>query len=182
MVKKELNKNELKKRLEVCFKKCADGRNQLRNSVIKAMDTGFKKEEVLAIASEMTKLGLKDEATLCSITAIGQALSYRGETKKIKSDSIISDEKEKVKNRLIQGFKKCGITRRQLRKCVVNALNAGLSKEELLGLTDDIVGGLGKNEVSVCAIVAIDEILKYEEIDKLKKMVKLFAPYMEFNE
>jgi len=182
MVKKEEDKNEIKKRIEVCFKKCADGRNQLRSSVIKAMDAGFTKEEVLAIANEMNKLGLKDEAALCSITAIGQALSYKKGTKKVKTPTLGSNEKEKVKNKLKQGFKNCAIARRHLRKCVVNVLNTGLSKEELLGLTDDVVGGLGKNEVSVCAIVAVDEVLKYEEIDKLKKIVKIYAPYMEFNE
>ena len=61
-------------------------------------------------------------------------------------------------------------------------MKTGLAKEEVLAITDDIVGGFGKNQVSVCAIVAVDEVLKYEEINKLKKMVKMYAPYMEFPE
>ena len=61
-------------------------------------------------------------------------------------------------------------------------MDAGLTKEELLGITDDIVGSFGTDQVSVCAIIAVDEVLKYEEIDKLKKMVKKYAPYMGFSE
>ena len=180
MTKKEINKDELKNKLQICFKKCADGRNQLRNSVIEAMNVGFTREEILSIADEMTASDLKDEVVLCSITAIGQALSYKKSFKKAKSD--FSVVKEKVRNKLNLSFKKCGLARKQLRKCVVNALNAGISKEELLAITDDLVGGLGKNEVSVCAIVAVDQVLRYEEIDKLKKTIKMFAPYMEFKE
>jgi len=180
MIKKEINKDELKNKLQICFKKCADGRNQLRNSVIEAMNVGFTREEILSIADEMTASDLKDEVVLCSITAIGQALSYKKSFKKAKPDFL--EAKEKVRSKLNLSFKKCGLARKQLRKCVVNALNAGISKEELLAITDDLVGGLGKNEVSVCAIVAVDQVLRYEEIDKLKKTIKMFAPYMEFKE
>ncbi len=44
----------------------------------------------------------------------------------------------------------------------------GFAKEELLAITDDIVGGLGKNEVSVCAIVAVDQVLRYETSHRAK--------------
>ena len=137
---------------------------------------------MLAIADEMANSGLKYEASLCAITAIGQALSYEGKHKKVKPASLKPSEKEKINDKLKQSFKKCGLARRQLRKCVINALKTGLTKEELLAITDDLVGGFGKDQVSACAIVAVDEVLKYEEIDKLKKMVKMYAPYMEFTE
>ena len=117
---------------------------------------------------------------MCAITAIGQALQYEEGKKKAKTASLTPQEKDKINSKLIQSFKKCGLARKQLRKCVVNALKAGLTKEELLAITDDLVGGFGKDQVSVCAIVAVDEVLKYEEIDKLKKIVKMYAPYMEF--
>ena len=177
-----MKKEEIKNKLEVCFKKCALSRNQLRKCVNNAMDAGFTKAEVLMIADEMAASGLKDEATLCSITAIGQALQYEEKQKKSSSIKLTENEKEVIKNKLKQCFKKCGLARRQLRKYIVNALNAGLAKEEILAITDDLVGGLGKDQVSVCAIVAVDEVLKHEEIDKLKKMVKMYAPYMEFPE
>jgi len=181
MAEKEIDKKELKNKLEVYFKKCAMGRNQLRKCVNNAMDAGFTKEEVLTIADEMTVDGLQEEASLCAITAIGQALSYEEGHKKVKPLSLTPEEKEKISAKLKQCFKKCGFARKQLRKCVVKALNSGLTKEELLAITDDLVGGFGKDQVSVCAIVAVDEVLKYEEIEKLKKMVKMYAPYMQFN-
>jgi hypothetical protein len=177
-----MKKQEIKKNLIECFEKCALSRNQLRKHVNIAMDAGFTKAEVLMIADEMATSGLKDEATLCSITAIGQALKYEIEHKKVKKVSLTDKEKEEIKNRLKQCFKKCGLARRQLRKCIVNGLKTGLKKEEILAITDDLVGGLGKDQVSVCAIIAVDEVLKYEEIDKLKKLVKMYAPYMEFPE
>ena len=90
--------------------------------------------------------------------------------------------KKEIENKLEKCFKRCAAGRAQLRKCVVNAMDAGLTKEELLGITDDIVGSFGMDQVSVCTIIAVDEVLKYEEIDKLKKMVKKYAPYMEFSE
>ena len=182
MAKKEINKTEIKNKLEVCFKKCAMGRSQLRKCVNNAMNRGVSKEEILSIANELSTGDMKDEASLCSITAIGQALRFEEDHKKVKPVSLSSKGKEDLKNKLKQCFKKCGLARKQLRKCVVNALNAGLTKEDVLAMTDDLVGGLGKNEVSVCAIVAVDQVLRYEEIDKLKKTIKLYAPYMEFNE
>jgi len=182
MVKKEINKKEILDKLKICFKNCARGRNQLRTCVIDAMDAGFTKEEILAIPAEMIKMGLKDEASLCSVIAIGPALRYETEHKKVKPPVLTKEEKNKFNNKLMQSFKKCGLARKQLRKHIFNALNSGLSKEELLAITDDLVGGLEKNEVSVCAIIAVDEVLKYEEMDKLKKTIKMYAPYMEFNE
>ncbi len=175
-----MKKEEIKNKLEVCLKKCALSSNQLRKCVNNAMDIGITKTELLTIADEMAAGDLKEEASLCSITAIGQALKYEGMQKKVKTISIKNQDKEEFKNKLKQCFKKCGLARKQLRKHILSSLKSGLKKEELLAMTDDLVGGFGKDHISVCAIVAIDEVLKYEEINKLKKMVKIFAPYMEF--
>ena len=86
-----------------------------------------------------------------------------------KSAREILKESE-IKNRLKECFEKCGLARRQLRKCIVNALDAGLTKEEVLAISDDIVGGFGKNEVSLCAIVAVNQVLKYEENVRAKPL------------
>ena len=177
-----MNKKEIENKLEKCLKNCAVGRTHLRKCVANAMDAGLTKQDILAVADEMAAGSLKDEVSLCAVTAMGQALRYEKKSKKIKPIKLSDSKKEEIKNKIKECFKKCGLTRRQLRKCVVNALKAGLTKEELLGITDDIVGGFGKDQVSVCAIIAVDEVLKYEEIDKLKKMVKKYAPYMEFSE
>ena len=32
-----------------------------------------------------------------------------------------------------------------------------------MAITDEIVGGLGKNTVSICGLVAIDQVLRHEE-------------------
>ena len=178
-----MNKKEIENKLEKCLKECAIGRTHLRKCVADTMKQGITKKDILAIADEMAANGgLKDEVSLCAVTAIGQALRYEKNHKKIKPIKLSDSTKEELKNKIKRCFKKCGLKRRQLRKCVVNALKVGLTKEEVLATTDDIVGGFGKNQVSVCAIIAVDEVLKYEEINKLKKMVKMYAPYMEFPE
>ena len=175
-----MNKKDIRNRLKECFKKCASGRTQLRNCVIDIMDAGLTKQDVLDIADEMTTGKWKDEAYLCAVTAIGQALRYEEKHKKTRSVSMEGETKERMKNKLKQCFKKCGHARRQLRKYVVNALNAGLTREEILAITDDIVGGFGKDEVSVCAIIAVEQVLLHNETEKLKNIVKMYAPYMEF--
>jgi len=175
-----MNKKEIENKLEKCFKRCAAGRTRLRKCVVNAMDAGLTKQDILAIADEMATGDWKDEVSLCTITAMGQALRYEEKVKKIIPIKLSDDTKEETKNKIKECFKKCGLARRQLRKCVTNALKAGLTKEELLGIADDIVGGFGTDQVSVCAIIAVDEVLKYEEIGKLKKMVKMYAPYIEF--
>ncbi|MCK4332268.1 MAG: hypothetical protein KAV40_01670 [Thermoplasmatales archaeon] len=178
-----MNKKGIENKLEKCLKECAAGRTHLRKCVADAMKRGLTKQDILAIADELAANGgLKDEVSLCAVTAIGQALRYEKKSKKVKPIKLSDSKKEEMKNKIKGCFKKCGLTRRRLRKCVVDALKVGLTKEEVLAITDDIVGGFGKNQVSVCAIIAVDEVLKYEEIDKLKKMVKMYAPYMEFPE
>ena len=163
-----MEKKEIRKKLMECFRKCAVGRRELRKCVVLTMDAGLSKQDVLDISDELADGSLQDEAPLCSITAIGQALRSEEENKKKKKIKLTVEKKEDLKSRLKKCFIKCGIARKQLRKCVVNALNKGLTKEELLAITDDLVGGLGKNEVSVCAIVAVDQVLRYEESYRAK--------------
>jgi len=67
-------------------------------------------------------------------------------------------------------FKKCGLAKKQLRKCVGNAIDVGLTKTEVLAVTDDIVGGLGEKQVSLRAVVAIEQALRYEESGRAKPL------------
>lgn len=163
-----MKREEIRDKLKDCFMKCALGRRELRKCVIDVMKDGLTKQDVLDISDELADGSLQDEAPLCAITAIGQAIRIEDEWKKTKTIKLSKDKKEELKNKLKKGFKKCGLARKQLRKCVVNALDAGLTKEDVLALTDDLIGGLGKNEVSVCAIVAVDQVLRYEQSRRAK--------------
>jgi len=163
-----LKNSEIKNKLKECFKKCALGRIQLRKCVVNAMNVGLTKENVLAIVDNMATGGVYDEASLCSIVAIGQALRYEEKHGKTKSALITDEKRKEIENKLRGCFKKCGLARRQLRKCIVNALDVGLSKEEVLAVSDDIVGGFGKDEVSLCAIIAVNQVLQYEESARAK--------------
>ena len=158
-----LKESEIKDKIKECFKKCAAGRQQLRVCVSNSMDTGLSKEDVLAIINEMGTRVDQEEASLCSIVAIGQAMRY--EEKHANSRAVTSSGKEQksIKTKLQECLLKCSSTRRQLRKCMVDALDAGLSKEEILAFTDEIVGGVGKDDVSLCGIIAADQVLRYEE-------------------
>jgi len=158
-----LKEDKIKNRLHECFKKCAAGRIQLRKCVDNAMDAGLTKQNVLGLVDELSTGALYDEASLCSIVAIGQALKRKEDPEKSKLISLSNEQRKEIEHKLKNCFKKCGFARRQLRKCIVNALDAGLTKEEVLGMSDDIVGGFGKNEVSLCAIIAVNQVLAYEE-------------------
>jgi len=177
-----MDKKEIRNKLKKCFQNCALGRTKLRNCVIDIMDAGLTKQDVLDVANEMAKGNLRNEAYLCAVTAIGQALRYEEKIKKTADFGIDDETKIFIKNKLKQCFKKCGATRIQLRKCVINGLNAGISKQEILAITDDIVGGFGKDEVSVCAIIAVEQVLIHNETEKLKNIIKIYAPYMHFPE
>ena len=158
-----LIESEIKNNLKESFKKCADGRLQLRDCVEEALEAGFTKEEVLRVVYNMSTGSLADEASLCAIVAIGQALRYQENNKKIKLNQIGNKKKKDIEKKIEDSFKKCELARRLLRKCIVELLDRGLTKEEVLAVSDNIVGGLGKNEVSVCAIIALDQVLRYEE-------------------
>ena len=165
-----LKENDMKNKLRECFKKCAIGRSQLRNCVNNSMDMGLTKENVLAIVNKMSTGSLYDEASLCSIVAIGQALKRNENNVKSKLISISNKQREEIEIKLGNCFKKCGFARRQLRKCIVNALDAGFTKEEVLAISDNIVGGFGKDEVSLCAIIAVNQVLSYEENARAKPL------------
>ena len=177
-----MEKKEIRNRLKECFKKCALGRTQLRKCVINIMDSGLTRQDVIDVANEMAVGKWKDEAYLCAVTAIGQAMHYEEKHNKNGLISIKEETKQLKKNKLKQCFKKCGLARRNLRKCVIISLNSGLTREEVLAITDDIVGDFGKDEVSVCAIVAVEQVLIHNETEKLKNIVKMYAPYMQFQE
>lgn len=161
---------EIKIKIEECFKKCAQGRYQLRKCVMNGMKKGLSKADIVSIAHELREDIEHDEASLCTITAIGEAMQFEELYPEIPSKKLSVKEKEEIKSNLKSCFKKCGFARRQLRKCIVNAIDAGLTKDELLAITDDIVGGLGKNEVSACAIIAVDQVLRYEEFKRKKTL------------
>lgn len=163
-----LKESDTKNKLKDCFKKCALGRTQLRKCVINAMDAGLSKENILTISNELATGFLHDEASLCAIVAIGQALRYEEKHGKSESILILDKDREKIENKLRGCFKKCSLAKRKLRKCIVNALNAGLTQEEVLAISDDIVGGFGKDEVSLCAIIAVSQALIYEESIRAK--------------
>jgi len=163
-----MKKEEIRKKLLESLRKCALGRRQLRQCVVDTMKAGLTKQDILDISDELTDGSIQDEAPLCSITAIGQALRFEEEHGKLKKITLTEDKKEDLKNKIKKCFNKCSLGRKQLRKFVVNALDTGLTKEEVLAITDDLVGGLGKNEVSVCAIVAVDQVLRYEEDRRAK--------------
>lgn len=158
-----LRDSDIKNKLKECFKRCSRGRMQLRKCVVNAMDAGLSKENILNISKDLTTGYLHDEASLCAIVAIGQALRYEEKHGKLEPILIPDKERGKIEKGLRGCFKKCSLAKRQLRKCIVNALNAGLTKEEVLAISDDIVGGFGKDEVSLCAIIAVSEALIYEE-------------------
>ncbi|KYK31575.1 MAG: hypothetical protein AYK22_02385 [Thermoplasmatales archaeon SG8-52-3] len=165
-----MKNNEIKNRLTECFKKCAAGRHQLRRCVVNAMNAGLTKENILSIVNKMATGVMYDEASLCAIVAIGQALRYEEKHGKTKSLLITERNRDTIENKLKDCFKKCGLARRQLRKCIVNTLDLGLTKEEVLALSDDIVGGFGKDGVSLCAIVAVNQVLEYEDSLRTKPL------------
>jgi len=163
-----MKKEEIRNKLKECFLKCAEGRRQLRKCVTNAMNAGLTKQDVLSVADELKKYEDSSEISLCATIAIGQALKHEETHGKIKKIKLAEKERDKIKNKLKGCYKKCSLAKKQLGKCIVNAINAGLTKEEVLAITDDIVGGFGKNEVSACAIVAVDKVLRYEEIKRAK--------------
>jgi len=158
-----LSESEIEDMLKDCFKKCSLGRIQLRKCVDNAMNASLTKEEILAIASEIPHGIEKEDASLCSIIAVGQILRYEKKHEKAKTSSLDENTREDIKKKLRVCFKKCGLAKKQLRKCIVNAIDAGLTTDEILALTDDIVGGLGEKQVSLCAIVAVEQVLRFEE-------------------
>jgi len=163
-----LKNSEIKNRLKECFKKCALGRIQLRKCIVNAMSAGLTKDNVLTLVDKMVTGNMHDESSLCAIIAIGQVLRYKEKHENNISFLITDNKREEIETKLKGCFKKCILAKRQLGKCIINALDAGLSKEEILAISDDIVGGLAKREVSLCAIIAVNQLLLYEESSRAK--------------
>ncbi len=163
-----LKESEIKNKLGKCFKNCSLGRIQLRKCVINAIDAGLVKNDILAIANEIPKGISKEDASLCSIIAVGQILRYEKTHSSKKSILLKAEGKKEIINSFRQCFKKCCLAKKQLRKCIGNAMDAGLSTEEVLAITDDLLGGLGESQVSLCAIVAVEQALRYKENSKKK--------------
>lgn len=173
-------KKEIRHKLKECFKRCALGRKKIRNCVVDIMDAGLTKQDILLTAEEMATGKMKDEAYLCAITAIGKALRYEEIHKKTKTFFINKETKNLLTNKLKNCFKGCGVARKNLRECVAVALNSGLTKEEVLAIIDDMIGDFGKDEISVCAIIAVEQVLIHNETENLRNMIKIYAPYMQF--
>lgn len=171
-----LKESEIKNKLKECFKKCATGRQRLRECVVNSMNAGLSKEEIITIISEMGNRVGQDEAFLCNIVAIGQAMRYEERHPENKPIVLTEEEKKEPKNKLQGCLKKCGSARKQLRKCVANSLNAGLTQEEILAFTDELVGGVGRDDVSLCGIIAVDQVLRYEE-NVRKKPIDIVNEY-----
>ena len=161
-----LTESEINTNLKECFKKCADGRNQLRDCVSSAIDAGLPREKIIEIINEMVTISEQDESSLCAIIAIGQALRY--EQNSGNSKSVHMGNESEIENKLRDCFNKCRSAKRELGCCLINALDSGLNKNEILAISDEIVGGFGKDEVSLCAIVAVHQILRYHENIKTK--------------
>ena len=163
-----LGESKIENMLKECFRKCSLGRIQLKKCVDNAMNASLTKEEILAIANEVPHGVKTEDASLCSIIAVGQILRYEKKHEKTKTSSLDENTREDIKKKLRGCFKKCGLAKKQLRKCIVNAINAGLTTDEILALTDDIVGGLGEKQVSLCAIVAVEQVLRFENALRAK--------------
>lgn len=159
-----MKKEEIRKELKKCFRKCALGRKQLRKCIVNAMNAGLTKEEVLAITDKRRSGDRQYAASLCSIVAASQLYRYERKHKHAVENyvSLSSKKKEEIKDKLGDCFRKCVLAKSQLKKCIGNAMDLGLTHDEILTITDDIVGGLGEEQVSLCAIVALDHALSYE--------------------
>lgn len=55
-------------------------------------------------------------------------------------------------------FQNCVRARERLRRCVVNALDAGMTRDEIMIIADKHAAG----DLSICSIIMLDEILRYE--------------------
>lgn len=74
-----------------------------------------------------------------------------------KSAREILKESE-IKKKFEKCFQNCIEARKQLRMCVVNALDAGMTREEILIIADKFTG----RDISICSIIMLDEILRHK--------------------
>ena len=161
-----MKKEEIRENLKECIKKCTLGRKQLKTCVVNAMNAGLTKEEVLTITTSKEGIGVWGyEASLCAIVAESKLLRYEKEHKYTEpnSVSITDEEKGELRNRLRDCFKKCVMATSQIRKCIGNTMDLGLTHDEVLAITGDIVGEFREEQISISPIVALTNALSYEE-------------------
>lgn len=149
--------------LHLCFNKCASAREQVRICIKNILDSGFPKEELYKIVNNIATGELFEESNLCAVIVILQVLKYKTKHKKTKSIKIENKKKKKIENNLKKYFKKCDLARKELKKCLINILNQGYTKEEILSFSDGIMGDNDTDESSICAIFAINQVLQYEK-------------------
>ena len=56
---------------------------------------------------------------------------------------------------------KCSMCRSNLRDCVIKCLDNGVTKEDVINLVNEVV-----DEESVCGMIALAEVLKYNQKKK----------------
>ena len=158
-----LKENELKEILKQCFKKCYLARKQLGNCVNNSIKDGSTKEEIISIAINLSSKDIDNESYLCAVVAIFQALKYKGKIGKIKKIKKNEYNRNKIEKDLKNCFKKCNTARDLLNENINLALSSGFTKEEILNISDNLVGGFEKKGTSICGIIAINQIIKFEE-------------------
>lgn len=71
--------------------------------------------------------------------------------------------KKEIRDKLKHCFEKCATGRTHLRKCVMDIMDAGFTRQDVLDVADEMATGKLKDEVYLCAVTAIGQALRYEE-------------------
>ena len=90
---------------------------------------------------------------------------------KISAREILTESK--MKSKLKECFAKCAQGRQELRVCVSNSMDAGLSKEEILAIINKRITGVSEDDSSLCSVVAIGQMMRYEDKHVINKSLKL---------
>ena len=75
-------------------------------------------------------------------------------------------DKKEMRKRLKECFKKCASGRTQLRNCVIEIMDLGLTKQDVIDVADEMATGKWKDEAYLCAVTAIGQAFRYEEKHK----------------
>ena len=153
---------EARESLTYNLRKCALGRRELRGSVRLAMDAGLSKEDIIGIIREAGRKNYTD-ASLCSIIATGEAMRYEVTHPDGRSAQASLPERTIREFEFRESMQRCVDARDDLRASVIRILDTGLTKERVLSLIDEIVGGLARDDFSLCGILAAEQILSHEE-------------------
>ena len=165
-----LKENEIKNILKICFNKCNKSREKLRNCVIKSLRKGFKREEIISKVIDLACKHYDNESYLCVVVAIFETFKYSDENVKKINSLINKNERNKIDKDLIKCFKKCNESRKELNENINFALKSGFTNEEILNISNSLFDGFLKKEESICEIIAINQIIKFEENEiKIKK-------------